>query len=188
MAVVAEACLAESGRVIGVLPKCMAEQHFARHNVSALHVVGSMHARNALMAKVAEAFMGLPGGYGTPAACCEMITWPQRRIQPNPCGLFNVKGVFESFLTLVRSAAPFPLLPSALFLLPFVFESFLTLVRSAAAGRVYRPGASCVGQRSLCSGDTARSVRASRHAESRLSRAAFLRRKQPRLVLDGHWA
>ena len=99
MDVVAEACLAERGRVVGVIPKFMAEQNFARHDVSTLHVVGSMHERKALMADLADAFIALPGGYGTLEEFCEMITWRQLRLQRKPCGLLNVEGFFDSFLT-----------------------------------------------------------------------------------------
>ena len=99
MDVVAEACLAEHGRVTGVIPKFMAEQNFARHDVSTLHVVGSMHERKALMADLADAFIALPGGYGTLEEFCEMITWRQLRLQRKPCGLLNVEGFFDSFLT-----------------------------------------------------------------------------------------
>ncbi len=98
MEVVANACLAENGRVIGVIPKFMVEKQWVRHNVSACHVVESMHERKALMADLSDAFIGLPGGYGTLEEFCEMITWRQLRLHQKPCGLLNVDGFFDSFL------------------------------------------------------------------------------------------
>ena len=99
MEVVAEACLAEGTRVIGVVPAFMADKQFARRDVSTLHVVGSMHERKALMADLADAFIGLPGGYGTMEEFCEMITWQQLQLHHKPCGLLNVDGFFDAFLT-----------------------------------------------------------------------------------------
>ncbi len=99
MEVVAEACLAEGGRVLGVIPQFMADKQLARHDLSALHVVGSMHERKALMADLADAFIGLPGGYGTLEEFCEMITWRQLQLHHKPCGLLNVDGFFDSLLT-----------------------------------------------------------------------------------------
>lgn len=98
MDVVADACLAERGRVIGVIPRFMAEQGFARHGLTALHVVESMHERKALMAELAGAFIGLPGGYGTLEEFCEMVTWRQLRLHQKPCGLLNVEGFFDPLL------------------------------------------------------------------------------------------
>lgn len=98
MEVVAEACRAEHGQVIGVVPKFMAEKQLARHDVSTLHVVGSMHERKALMADLADGFIALPGGYGTLEEFCEMITWRQLQLHQKPCGLLNVEGFFDAFL------------------------------------------------------------------------------------------
>ncbi len=99
MEVVSSACLAGAGRVTGVIPSFMVDKQWVRHDVSALHVVGSMHERKALMATLSDAFIGLPGGYGTLEEFCEMITWRQLQLHHKPCGLLNVDGFFDSFLT-----------------------------------------------------------------------------------------
>ena len=99
MEVVASACRAGDGRVIGVIPEFMVDRQWARHDVTTLHVVGSMHERKALMADLADAFIGLPGGYGTLEEFCEMITWRQLQLHQKPCGLLNVDGFFDAFLT-----------------------------------------------------------------------------------------
>ncbi len=98
MEVVASACLAGSGRVIGVIPEFMVDKQWARHDVSVLHVVGSMHERKALMENLADAFIALPGGYGTLEEFCEMITWRQLELHRKPCGLLNVAGFYDGFL------------------------------------------------------------------------------------------
>ncbi len=99
MGVLAKACLAEGGRVIGVIPEFMVAQELAQHDVSTLHVVESMHERKALMSDLADAFIALPGGYGTLEEFCEMITWRQLQLHHKPCGLLNVEGFFDAFLT-----------------------------------------------------------------------------------------
>jgi uncharacterized protein (TIGR00730 family) len=65
MGAVADACLQEGGRVIGVIPEALKNKELAHHSLTELHIVGSMHERKALMADLADAFIALPGGYGT---------------------------------------------------------------------------------------------------------------------------
>ena len=98
MEVLANACRAGDGRVIGVIPEFMVDKQWARHDVSTLYVVGSMHERKALMADLADAFIALPGGYGTLEEFCEMITWRQLQLHHKPCGLLNVDGFYDPFL------------------------------------------------------------------------------------------
>ncbi len=102
MTVVAEAVLTGGGDVQGIIPDFMVEQGVARQDLSALHVVGSMHERKALMADLSDAFVALPGGYGTLEEFCEMITWRQLRIHQKPCGLLNVDGFFDGLLTFIN--------------------------------------------------------------------------------------
>ena len=58
-----------------------------------------MHERKALMADLADAFVALPGGYGTLEEFCEMVTWQQLHLHHKPCGLLNVNGFFDGLLT-----------------------------------------------------------------------------------------
>ena len=99
MEVLADACRAGDGRVTGVIPEFMVANQWARRNVSTLHVVASMHERKALMSELADAFIALPGGYGTLEEFCETITWRQLQLHHKPCGLLNVDGFFDAFLT-----------------------------------------------------------------------------------------
>ena len=98
MDVLANACRAANGRVIGVIPEFMVRKQWARHDVSALHVVGSMHERKALMADLTDAVIALPGGYGTLDELCEMMAWRQLELHRKPCGLLNVDGFYDLFL------------------------------------------------------------------------------------------
>ncbi len=101
MSVVAETVLAGKGEVQGVIPDFMVGKELARQDLSELHVVGSMHERKALMADLSDAFMALPGGYGTLEEFCEIITWRQLQLHQKPCGLLNVDGFFDGLLTFI---------------------------------------------------------------------------------------
>src|SRR5882724_6625212 len=65
MGVLADACLAEGGRVIGVIPQALVDKEVAHQGLTELRVVSSMHERKAAMAELSDAFAALPGGYGT---------------------------------------------------------------------------------------------------------------------------
>ena len=75
MGTIADACLAAGGRVIGVIPRALAEKEIAHAGLTEMHVVGSMHERKAMMADLADAFLSLPGGFGTWDEFCEALTW-----------------------------------------------------------------------------------------------------------------
>jgi len=98
MHILAEEVLSLGGEVIGVIPKFMVDKELARSDLSTLHVVGSMHERKSLMAELSEAFIALPGGYGTLEEFCEMVTWKQLDLLRKPCGLLNVDGFFDLLL------------------------------------------------------------------------------------------
>ena len=98
MGAMADACLDGGGRVIGVIPQALVEKEVAHLGLTELRVVRSMHERKFLMADLSDAFMALPGGYGTWDEFCEMLTWSQLGIQRKACGLLNVSGYYDSFL------------------------------------------------------------------------------------------
>ncbi len=95
MGVLADAALAAGGEVVGVIPRGLAVRELAHEGVTTLHVVESMHERKALMASLADAFIALPGGFGTLEEFCEVVTWTQLGIQDKPCGLLNVSGFYD---------------------------------------------------------------------------------------------
>ena len=98
MGVLADTVLASGGQVVGVIPKALAEKEVAHKRLTELRVVGSMHERKALMAELSDAFVALPGGFGTAEELCEIITWGQLGFHQKPIGLLNVDGYFDSLL------------------------------------------------------------------------------------------
>jgi len=104
MGVIADAVLAGGGEVIGVIPESMVARELAHTGVTQLHVVPGMHERKARMATFADAFIALPGGYGTFEELFEVITWAQIGLHRKPIGLLNVAGYFDALRALVEHA------------------------------------------------------------------------------------
>jgi len=98
MGVLADAVLAAGGRVIGVIPQALVEKELAHGRLTELHVVDTMHQRKALMADRADAFLALPGGFGTADELFEILTWAQLGLHTKPIGLLNVAGFFDPLL------------------------------------------------------------------------------------------
>jgi uncharacterized protein (TIGR00730 family) len=104
MGVIADACLQGGGRVIGVIPEALQQKELAHTGLSELRVVGSMHERKALMADLADAFIALPGGFGTWDEFCEVLTWAQLGIQRKACAVLNVNGYYDPLLAMADRA------------------------------------------------------------------------------------
>ncbi|KRT71413.1 MAG: hypothetical protein XU13_C0049G0014 [Candidatus Rokubacteria bacterium CSP1-6] len=104
MGVLADAAVSAGGDVIGVIPKALMAREVAHRGLPDLRVVASMHERKALMAELADAFVALPGGFGTLEEFCEALTWAQLGIHRKPCGLLNVEGFFDPLLSLFDHA------------------------------------------------------------------------------------
>jgi uncharacterized protein (TIGR00730 family) len=104
MGAVADAALAAGGRVVGVIPQRLADREVAHGGLTELHVVSSMHERKTLMAGLADAFIALPGGYGTFEEFWEAVTWTQLGIHRKPCGLLNVEGFYDPMLAQIDCA------------------------------------------------------------------------------------
>lgn len=98
MGMIADACLENRGSVIGVIPESLQERELAHQKLTELYVVKSMHARKALMAEKADAFIAMAGGFGTMDELCEIITWRQLGIHNKPIGILNTQGYFQSFI------------------------------------------------------------------------------------------
>ena len=84
------AALAAGGEVVGVIPDMIMNLEIGHRGLTELHIVRTMHERKALMASRADAFVALPGGYGTMDEFIEIVTWAQLRIHAKPCVLVNV--------------------------------------------------------------------------------------------------
>lgn len=90
MGAVADAVLGGGGTAIGVIPQALAEKEVAHEDLTQLYVVSSMHERKSTMAKLSDAFVALPGGFGTLEEFCEVVTWAQLGLHSKPCGLLDV--------------------------------------------------------------------------------------------------
>jgi uncharacterized protein (TIGR00730 family) len=104
MGAVADACLSGGGRVTGVIPQLLVDKEVAHEGLTELRVVQTMHERKALMADLADAFLALPGGYGTWDELCEVLTWSQIGIQRKASALLNVNGYYDPLLAMADRA------------------------------------------------------------------------------------
>jgi len=100
MGTLADAVLDAGGDVVGVIPAFLDERELGHRGLSRQIVVTSMHERKALMAQMSEAFVALPGGFGTVEEFCEVLTWAQLGLHAKPCALLNVQGFFAPLLRL----------------------------------------------------------------------------------------
>ena len=98
MGEVASAALAAGGTVVGVIPHALALKEIAQEDCTELVVVDTMHERKALMADRSDAFVALPGGFGTCDELFEILTWAQLGIHNRPVAVLNVNGFFTPLL------------------------------------------------------------------------------------------
>lgn len=104
MGTIADAVLAAGGEAIGVIPDGLMRREIGHRGVTKLHVVETMHQRKALMADLSDAFIALPGGYGTLEEFAEIVTWSQLGIQIKPCALLNIEGYWNGLLSFLDHA------------------------------------------------------------------------------------
>jgi uncharacterized protein (TIGR00730 family) len=104
MGAIAQAVLDAGGEVIGVIPEGLKRKELASEDLTELHVVGTMHERKQMMADLADAFVAMPGGFGTFEEFCEILTWAQLGLHGKPCGLLDVKGYYRGLLQLFDHA------------------------------------------------------------------------------------
>jgi uncharacterized protein (TIGR00730 family) len=98
MGTIADAVLAEGGQVIGVIPDFLHAKELAHSGCTELHIVQTMHERKLLMAERADAFIAMPGGYGTLEELFEVLTWGQLGLHRKPVGVLNVAGYYDHLL------------------------------------------------------------------------------------------
>lgn len=104
MGVLADAALAEGGEVHGVITRALENKEIAHRGLTTLEVVETMHERKAAMADMADAFIMLPGGFGTLEEFLEVVTWTQLGVHTKPCGVLNVSGFFDPLVALFELA------------------------------------------------------------------------------------
>lgn len=98
MGAIASSAMENGGKVIGIIPKALADVEIAHEGLTELRIVNTMHERKAMMADLADAFIALPGGYGTLEELCEIITWGQLGIHRKPFGILNVEGYYDGLM------------------------------------------------------------------------------------------
>jgi uncharacterized protein (TIGR00730 family) len=98
MGAVADAALAAGGHVTGFIPHVLVDKEVAHQGITELHVTSTMHTRKALMGEKADAFLILPGGYGTFEEMFEVLAWQTLKIHSKPVVLLNVAGFYDKLL------------------------------------------------------------------------------------------
>jgi len=104
MGVLADAALAGGGEVFGVITRALQAKEVAHDALTSLTVVDTMHERKAVMADAADAFVMLPGGYGTFEEFFEAVSWTQLGVHDKPCGVLDVAGYYAPLRTLLDEA------------------------------------------------------------------------------------
>jgi uncharacterized protein (TIGR00730 family) len=104
MGALADASLAAGNEVIGVIPRFLDEREVGHRGVTRLHVVETMHERKMLMADLSDAFIALPGGFGTLEELVEILTWSQLGLHRKPIGLLDVRGYWAPLVALIDHA------------------------------------------------------------------------------------
>src|SRR5580698_11585648 len=104
MGALADAALDHGCKVIGVIPRSLSGIEVAHQGLTKLVLVETMHERKALMAKEADAFIALPGGFGTLDEFFEILTWAQLAIHAKPCVLINTGGYYDHLLSFLQLA------------------------------------------------------------------------------------
>lgn len=104
MGTVADAALAAGGRVTGIIPQQLVDRELAHGGLTELHVVTSMHERKHKMAELADAFIAMPGGYGTLDELCEVLGWAQLGLHGKPIVLLDVADYWQPFFAMLDRA------------------------------------------------------------------------------------
>ncbi len=104
MGVVADACLGGGGTVIGVVPQVLVDKEVAHEGLTELHITSTMHTRKALMAERSDAFLILPGGFGTMEEMFEVLAWQTLDLHQKPIVLLNTAGFYDALLAWLDDA------------------------------------------------------------------------------------
>ena len=135
MGELADAALAAGGQVIGVIPEALVRWEVAHAGLTELRVVPSMHARKAEMADLSDAFLTLPGGYGTLEELFEAVAWLQLGYHTKPVGLVNIAGYYDELLAALRAMVKGALLKPQNHELLLVSDSVEDMLGQLAAWR-----------------------------------------------------
>jgi uncharacterized protein (TIGR00730 family) len=95
MGELAHSVINRGGKAIGVIPQFLVDKELVYHNLTEVRIVDSMHERKAMMAELADAFIAMPGGFGTLEETVEVLTWAQLGLHRKPIGLLNIDGYYD---------------------------------------------------------------------------------------------
>jgi uncharacterized protein (TIGR00730 family) len=98
MGILADEVLKNQGNVIGIIPDFLVQREVGHHGISRLEIVKSMHERKKRMADLADAFIAMPGGWGTLDELAEILTWKQLKLIQQPIGLMNTNSFFDPLI------------------------------------------------------------------------------------------
>ncbi|MCW9706693.1 TIGR00730 family Rossman fold protein [Fodinibius salsisoli] len=101
---IADGALSRGGEVQGVIPTLLDDKDHAHPLLTKRHITSTLHERKALMAELADAFITLPGGYGTLEELMEIITWAQHGLHDKPVILFNIDGYYNQLIEFIEQA------------------------------------------------------------------------------------
>lgn len=104
MGAIADAVLAAGGEAIGIIPRHLASREVAHRGLTGLQIVDTMHQRKHLMAELADAFIALPGGYGTLDELCEILGWNQLGLHSKPVILLDVEDYWQPLFQMLDRA------------------------------------------------------------------------------------
>jgi len=105
MGIIADAALEAGAEVIGVIPEVLMIREVTHPGLTDLRVVDTMHERKALMNELSDAFIAMPGGFGTLDELFEAITWAQLGLHRKPIGILNIDGYYDGLLAFLQHAA-----------------------------------------------------------------------------------
>ncbi|NRN28319.1 TIGR00730 family Rossman fold protein [Photorhabdus heterorhabditis] len=105
MGTVADTVLKEGGKVIGVIPTLLEKREISHKNLTELYIVETMHQRKSKMIELADAFVALPGGFGTLEEFSEVFTWNQIGLHTKPCGILNINNFYDPLVSMINRMA-----------------------------------------------------------------------------------
>ncbi len=111
MGAIADAAIEAKGDIVGIIPGSMVEAELAHHGITRLEIVSTMHERKARIEQLADAFIALPGGYGTLDELFEIITWKQLKLHQKPIGILNCLGFFDELLAWIEKTVSAGFIP-----------------------------------------------------------------------------
>lgn len=130
MGAIADSVLENGGSAIGVIPTFLRKKERSHTGLTEIHIVNSMHERKKLMFDLSQAFVAMPGGFGTLDELCEIITWAQLGLHNYPIALLNVNGFFDTFISYINQSVEHGFIPAAVKQLILVEEQPEALLRA----------------------------------------------------------